>query len=472
MSIIDQRSVARIQAEFPEINYTSSKSVAGGWLHTIALVYASENPRSGLSLVLECLSTENQLEVKTLPSTILPLCPGFERAEDERGITFARWADLPGNNRESSPVDKLRKVLRDLQTWQLSVAIANQSALGNTKENQPERLRMEPKPQQQRFKIVAETPPYTPEEGPIPTFQIEAGESSYLQGISSSDAVLYITEKARIDLFEHIGFGNPRPENRMEQGGILVGRVIRDPRTHEIAAIVESIVPGTGATASPISLELGTEVWASMLARLEAQPKTNHTSNQIIGWYHTHPNNLEVFMSGIDMETQRRLFPRDWQFAVVLNPHQQRWRVFQGANAVECPGHFIQVSTQRNPQVRQPPPHDKRLAVKINHPPLSNAGPIHEEQSARLNRRWILKTMIVFAALILAVLLLLFLVFPEENETLPTENKRGARCDVLESTVPLQETDRKQLHSWWRDMSRADRKQVLNCLEKLPNGTP
>ena len=60
------------------------------------------------------------------------------------------------------------------------------------------------------------------------------------------------------------------------------------------------------------------------------------SSLRVVGWYHTHPNGLDVFMSGTDRDTQRALFPGAAQFALVLNPHRRLWRAFRGADSDPC----------------------------------------------------------------------------------------------------------------------------------------
>lgn len=40
---------------------------------------------------------------------------------------------------------------------------------------------------------------------------------------------------------------------------------------------------------------------------------------KIVGWYHSHPG-FGVFMSGTDVITQRRYFPRDFHVALVIDP--------------------------------------------------------------------------------------------------------------------------------------------------------
>jgi proteasome lid subunit RPN8/RPN11 len=96
------------------------------------------------------------------------------------------------------------------------------------------------------------------------------------------------------------------------------------------------------AKGSSVHLEMTHDTWKEMLDSadklLEQSPQREL---QIIGWYHTHPNGLQVFMSGTDRDTQSRMFAHDWQFAVVLNPQKQRWRAFFGHTARECKGYVI-----------------------------------------------------------------------------------------------------------------------------------
>ena len=56
-----------------------------------------------------------------------------------------------------------------------------------------------------------------------------------------------------------------------------------------------------------------------------------------IGWWHTHPNALPVFMSSTDMSTQHLKFFKPHDYSVVLNPHRMIWKAFVGNNAVEVP---------------------------------------------------------------------------------------------------------------------------------------
>src|SRR6185295_299681 len=78
---------------------------------------------------------------------------------------------------------------------------------------------------------------------------------------------------------------------------------------------------------------------------------------KVIGWYHTHPGSLDVFMSPTDQETQRRLFNQTWHFSLVLNPQRQEYRVYYGADSAECRGQIVtDVENKKEPLHAGPVP--------------------------------------------------------------------------------------------------------------------
>ena len=101
-------------------------------------------------------------------------------------------------------------------------------------------------------------------------------------------------------------------------------------------AVVRSIIHAEAAIGTPASLEMGHNDWKEMLDIFDTKAE-----GMVVGWYHTHPNELQVFMSGVDMATQQSMFCEEWHFAVVLNPHRERWGVYIGAEATPCKGYFL-----------------------------------------------------------------------------------------------------------------------------------
>jgi proteasome lid subunit RPN8/RPN11 len=147
----------------------------------------------------------------------------------------------------------------------------------------------------------------------------------------------YLTMSAFNTIQDHIGWGIRTHDNTVEQGGILLGHAYRNPDTSVVYAIAEQAISGRSARGTAGYLEITHETWKEMLDSVDRM----HTDLQLIGWYHTHPNNLDVFMSGTDQTTQQRLFGNDWQFAIVLNPHKKIWRAFYGSASSECRGYVI-----------------------------------------------------------------------------------------------------------------------------------
>jgi len=190
-----------------------------------------------------------------------------------------------------------------------------------------------------KFEIKESKPPYSPaERKKIDLETVYSFNSDWRREQDSSLGYeFYLTMNAFEVIREHIGWGQHTHENRVEQGGILLGDAFRNPDTGVVYAIAEQAIPGRLAIGSPGYLEVTHETWKEMLDQVDRLG----TKLQVIGWYHTHPNSLDVFMSGTDRTTQQRLFGNDWQFAIVLNPHKKIWRAFYGADSRECRGYVL-----------------------------------------------------------------------------------------------------------------------------------
>jgi len=152
--------------------------------------------------------------------------------------------------------------------------------------------------------------------------------------------LLVISECAEKGIKKHIAWGKITKTNMCEQGGILVGRPFLVGES--VLGIVEYAIPAEIKRASSAYLEMGTETWTKMLDIYDEHYKENGL--YIIGWFHTHPNDLPVFMSSTDMGTQRAFFNQDWHFSIVLNPHRHLIACFNSAKADKCkyyPSNFV-----------------------------------------------------------------------------------------------------------------------------------
>lgn len=201
-----------------------------------------------------------------------------------------------------------------------------------------------------RFEVRDYGQPYQPSERPEPWFRLLEELSSNLEACGPCDHRLYITADAMTQLRSHVRWGESADDNRVEQGGLMLGHSYTDASAHVVYGVVSDIVPGRSALGSDAHLSMRHAVWKEMLEEAEdLRGRYHQRSPQVIGWYHTHPNDLSVFMSATDRETQSRLFAHEWQFAVVLNPQQKIWRAFYGAGAAECPG-IVVLDAEGEPQ--------------------------------------------------------------------------------------------------------------------------
>lgn len=195
---------------------------------------------------------------------------------------------------------------------------------------------------QKKFVITNYTPPYEPAQMRKPNFKVIQDYDSYIEYAYSKSHKLFIKNEAMKQIFHHIGWGKKSELNVVEQGGILLGQVFRDENRKLTYGIAEKAIAGSLARGSSAYLDMTHETWKQMLDSMDEILNENPEKNlQVIGWYHTHPNELSVFMSDTDRSTQRRLFSHDWQFAIVLNPHKQIWKSFYGIDAEECRGFVI-----------------------------------------------------------------------------------------------------------------------------------
>lgn len=162
---------------------------------------------------------------------------------------------------------------------------------------------------------------------------------------SCTPGLLVYTPRAARRQLELIGWKrNDFPRNRREQGGLLIGRYARFDHGAPIQAEVTAVLEANAECRSPGYIE-----WSALeeirmqrefyrmqdeLAKTDPEGAEELT---ILGWWHTHPNDLPIFMSGTDMETQQLKYNKPEKYAVVLNPHRGIWRAFAGKTAEEVP---------------------------------------------------------------------------------------------------------------------------------------
>ena len=144
--------------------------------------------------------------------------------------------------------------------------------------------------------------------------------------------LLVISECAETEIKKHVMWDKKTNENVYEQGGILIGKPYMV--NSQIVGIVEHIIPAEVNNSSPVYLKMSTETWVKMLNIYDEQYKEDGLF--VIGWFHTHPNSLSVFMSSTDIKTQHAFFNQEWHFSVVLNPHRKLIACFNSYKANKC----------------------------------------------------------------------------------------------------------------------------------------
>ena len=190
-----------------------------------------------------------------------------------------------------------------------------------------------------RFEIRETKPAYSPIDRDKTNQILEMSLHSdvRIQQDFSSSHEFYLEYSAFEAISNHIGWSQRTQNNQVEQGGILLGDVFRDPKTNVTYGIVQEAIAGRLAQGTSSYLSITHQTWKKMLDEADELNK----NLQVIGWYHTHPNSLDVFMSGTDRATQESFFGENWQFAIVLNPQREIWRSFYGAKSIECRGYVI-----------------------------------------------------------------------------------------------------------------------------------
>lgn len=156
--------------------------------------------------------------------------------------------------------------------------------------------------------------------------------------LSNVQNLLIFTPEATQKLRKCIGWNRfDYPPNRIEMGGWLIGRYIHDENGLIVQAEVTDILHAECCEGTPTYLE-----WPAIedirLQREFFRMKdelytTDHDAGEAlarIGWWHTHPNGLPVFMSSTDMSTQHLKFFKPHDYSVVLNPHRMIWKAFVG----------------------------------------------------------------------------------------------------------------------------------------------
>ncbi len=199
-------------------------------------------------------------------------------------------------------------------------------------------------------------------------------------------ARIFFTPEAVEQLFEFIHWDEKTAQNRVEQAGIMYGITYKLPGsaasdTTETSGIrgeqrsatrptflcatpkpqqgetmpletavqqqqpsfpftwsvVHGIIPSQTMDCSPVHINISADEWQRMateLDRLNAeQVRRGEMEMQQVGWFHTHPNQLEPFYSDLDVMLQRIQASNMDRYGAVFNPHRRIFAVYAGPNS-------------------------------------------------------------------------------------------------------------------------------------------
>ena len=157
---------------------------------------------------------------------------------------------------------------------------------------------------------------------------------------------LIISPTAKAEMETHIEWGGGSPNNRLEQQGFMYGEsfAFNGIQYGVVRYAVPMSVANRSATGSNPTVN---EIDAARDAG-ESRNQQDGTDYRLLGVYHTHPNSLDVFMSGVDKPVQAGYaagYEGERMFALVMNPHRQLKSAYQGKDST--PATLIDVERDR-----------------------------------------------------------------------------------------------------------------------------
>jgi len=180
----------------------------------------------------------------------------------------------------------------------------------------------------------------------------EFGECFTDRITGSNENLVIVSPQATSDIIRHFAWGKKHPLNVFEQQAGLVGHLFKtgDSPKSKFIVVVEYIVPLFPDDRNDVTVKTGNDELTKMYKEIKiinqnADRCENSTLKKygeyiFLGIAHSHPNELDVFMSGTDLETHREWYPsrNAYGLSMVLNPHRRLKVVFGGPDVIktEC----------------------------------------------------------------------------------------------------------------------------------------
>ena len=159
---------------------------------------------------------------------------------------------------------------------------------------------------------------------------------------ASKNIRLLMGVEATARLFEAIAWSSKSKCRDVEKAGLLVGKYHKDTsrRNAIVWGDVVAIIPFEPnlVQATKTIITITQDAWRKMLGEYVPYKDNGYL---MLGWYHTHLDDMPPRFSGLDSAQQRQYFTGKYSFAVVLNPNQKKWAVYCGPDAEECKGELF-----------------------------------------------------------------------------------------------------------------------------------
>ncbi len=147
--------------------------------------------------------------------------------------------------------------------------------------------------------------------------------------------LLYILKDAANAILSYIEWDKHTEHNHTEVCGFMIGHHYFDADKDIYYTEVESVITVPIDMSTEVYLQLSTDSMFAIEQALDEYNAEHGTDCKFVGWFHTHPNSLPVFMSSTDLITQSRYFSDSLGYAIVLNPHRLYWKVFRSASCAD-----------------------------------------------------------------------------------------------------------------------------------------
>ena len=155
---------------------------------------------------------------------------------------------------------------------------------------------------------------------------------------------LILTPQASKELMNHFYWNMRHPNNLCEQQAGLAGYLFKDPQTNRFIAVAEFVIPAIAKNRTPVGAYLSVDDTADVQCELNVINQnlrkmrdygvfTKLGDAQMLGYVHSHPGDLDVFVSSTDQQTHRTNYGNGTDslgISLVVNPHRRLARAYGG----------------------------------------------------------------------------------------------------------------------------------------------